>query len=154
MSRDASGAEARRPIFTRYSGVTDSEIVSPIASWKPSFALPRRMTGCFHVRALVEVVPQLVVDGGGVLGRRVDAHLDAHVGFEVEIPGAGMADDVAILRPDKQRPFPERLRQGIEAERRVEALADADHVEGAHFALLQDVVEGVARIARCPGCRT
>ena len=47
LSCDASGAALRRPIFTRYSGVTDNEIVSPIASWKPSFALSRRMTGCF-----------------------------------------------------------------------------------------------------------
>ena len=27
------------PIWVRYSGVTDSAIMSPIASWKPSLAL-------------------------------------------------------------------------------------------------------------------
>ena len=45
MSLDASGAVGIRPTFTRYSGVTESAIVSPIASWKPSFALSRKMGG-------------------------------------------------------------------------------------------------------------
>src|SRR5438477_25961 len=45
MSRDVSGALSSSPIRTRYSGVTDSAIVSPIASWKPSFALSRKSTG-------------------------------------------------------------------------------------------------------------
>ena len=47
MSRDASGALSSRPIFTRYSGVTDSATVSPIASWKPSLALSRNSGGRF-----------------------------------------------------------------------------------------------------------
>jgi hypothetical protein len=32
-SRDASGALSIKPILTRYSGVTDRAMVSPIASW-------------------------------------------------------------------------------------------------------------------------
>ena len=39
MSREVSGALLSSPIRTRYSGVTESAIVSPMASWKPSFAL-------------------------------------------------------------------------------------------------------------------
>ena len=42
MSFDASGARSRKPSFTRYSGVMESAIVSPIASWKPSLALSRK----------------------------------------------------------------------------------------------------------------
>ena len=45
MSFDVSGAFSRRPSFTRYSGVTESAIVSPTASWKPSLALSRKKYG-------------------------------------------------------------------------------------------------------------
>ena len=46
MSFDVSGARSSSPSFTRYSGVTESAIVSPTASWKPSFALSRKSGGC------------------------------------------------------------------------------------------------------------
>ena len=129
MSREASGALSSRPIFTRYSGVTDSAMVSPIASWKPSLALSRKMHRLVLVGALIEVVAELVMDGREVFGRRLDAHLDAQVVLEIDVPGAGVADDLAILRPDEERALPERLRQRLEPERGVEALAGADHVE-------------------------
>ena len=45
-SLEASGARSRSLICIRYSGVTDSAIVSPIASWNPSLALSRKITGC------------------------------------------------------------------------------------------------------------
>ena len=96
MSRDASGALSSRPIFTRYSGVTDSAIVSPIASWKPSLALSRKSERLLVVGALVEVVPELVMDRREVLGRLLDAHLDAQVVLVVDVPGARVADDVAV----------------------------------------------------------
>ena len=99
-------------------------MVSPIASWKPSFALSRKMTGWALVGALVEVVPELVVDRREVFLGRLDAHLDADVVFEVDVPGAGVADDLAVLRPHEQRSLPEGLRQRREPERRVEPLAD------------------------------
>ena len=38
ISLDASGDLGSKPSFTRYSGVTDRAMVSPMASWKPSFA--------------------------------------------------------------------------------------------------------------------
>ncbi len=47
MSFDVSGALSSRPSLTRYSGVTESAIVSPIASWKPSLALSRKRIGCW-----------------------------------------------------------------------------------------------------------
>ena len=128
MSRDASGALSSSPIFTRYSGVTDSAIVSPIASWKPSFALSRNRTGCVVVRALVEVVAELVVDRREILRRLIDAHLDAQIVDVVDVPGAGVTHDFAVARLDEQRSLPERLRQRIEPERREEALADLHHL--------------------------
>ena len=46
MSFDGGGVLSSSPIFCRYSGVTESAMVSPIASWKPSFALSRNRNGC------------------------------------------------------------------------------------------------------------
>ena len=45
MSFEVSGAFSSSPIFTRYSGVTESAMVSPTASWKPSLALSRNRYG-------------------------------------------------------------------------------------------------------------
>ena len=69
MSRDASGALSSRPIFTRYSGVTDSAIVSPIGLVEAVVRAVAQDDRLLHVGALIEVVPQLVVDGREVLGR-------------------------------------------------------------------------------------
>src|SRR4029450_2195266 len=77
---------------------------------------------------LIEVVPQLVMDRGEVLGRLVDAHLDAQVAEVVDVPGAGVTHDLAILRPHEQRALPERLRQRIEPEGGEEPLAGFHHV--------------------------
>ncbi len=71
-------------------------MVSPIASWKPSLALSRKSERLLVVGALVEVVPELVVDRDEVLGVDLDAHLDAQVVDAVDVPGAGVADDVAV----------------------------------------------------------
>ena len=46
MSPLGSVGRSRRPIWTRYSGVTERAIVSPIASWNPSWALSRKRNGC------------------------------------------------------------------------------------------------------------
>ena len=98
------------------------------------------------VGALIEVVPELVVDRREVVGRLLDAHLDAQVALEVDVPRARVADDVAIARADEERSLPERVRQRGESERRVEALARSHHVERRHVALLQDVGEREARV--------
>ena len=107
MSLEASGALSSRPILTRYSGVTESAMVSPTASWKPSLALSRNEGGCLLVGALVEVVAQLVVDGDEVLAGDLDAHLEAEVVDVVDVPGAGVADHVAVARPQEQGALPE-----------------------------------------------
>ena len=99
------------------------------------------------VGALVEVVSQLVVDGGEVFGGRLDAHLDAQVVQVVDVPGVGVAHDLAILRTHEQRSLEERVRQRREAQRRVEAFAGPDHLERRHVALFQDVGQRVAGIS-------
>src|SRR5262249_2965476 len=100
-----------------------------------------------HVGALIEVVPELVVNRREVFRRLLDARLDAYVGQQVDIPGAGVAHDVAIARPDKLRAVPKRRRERLEAERGIETLADADHLEWRDIAPLEDGVQ------RVPGAR-
>ena len=70
------------------------------------------------VGALVEVVAQLVVDGGEVLRRGLDAHLDAQIVQVVDVPGAGVAHHFAVARLDEQRPLPEGRRQRRESRAR------------------------------------
>ena len=123
MSREASGALSSSPILHQILGVTDSAIVSPMASWNAWFALSRKMHRLLLVGALIEVVPELVMDRREVLLGRIDAHLDAQVVGVVDVPRARVADHVAIGRLREERPLPERRRQRREAERRVEALA-------------------------------
>ena len=48
MSPSGPGALSSRPTCTRYCGVTESAMASPIASWKPSLALLRNSSGCFR----------------------------------------------------------------------------------------------------------
>ena len=79
------------------------------------------------VRALIEVVAQLVMDRDEVLACHLDAHLDPDVVLRVQIPGARMTDHVAIARLGELRALPEGPGQRIEAERGVEALAVAHH---------------------------
>jgi hypothetical protein len=48
--------------------------------------------------SVVVVVPELVVQGVQVLLRGLDAHLDAQIVRHGEVPGARVADDVAVGR--------------------------------------------------------
>ncbi len=91
------------------------------------------------IGALIEVVAELVMDRREVLGRLVDAHLDAEVVRQVDIPGARVTDHLAILRLGEHRALPEGLRQRRESQRDIEVLAGANHVEGGHVPPLEDV---------------
>ena len=77
----------------------------------------------------VVIVSQLVMDGGEVhLGGRVaDAHLDPQVVREGHVPGARVADDIAIARLGQHRSLPERLRERIETHGSEEGLARLHH---------------------------
>ena len=96
------------------------------------------------VGALVEVVAELVVDGDEVLAVDLDAHLDAQVLVVVHVPGAGVADHLAVAGLDEQRALPERRGQWLEAERGEEALAVADHLLLVDLLRLQQLGEVVA----------
>ena len=56
-------------------------------------------------------MPVLVIQRGQILFGRGDAHLDAHVALEIQIPGTGMADHIAVARLDELRVQPMRIGQ-------------------------------------------
>ena len=64
------------------------------------------------VGALVEVVAELVVDGGEVVGVDLDADLDAEVVDVVDVPGGGVADDVAVAGLGRTGSAPRRCPAG------------------------------------------
>ena len=104
--------------------------------------------GLLVVGALIHVVAFLVVDGGEVVGVDLDAHLYAEVVDVVDVPGGGVADDVAIAGLDELGALPEGVGQRGEAEGGVEALA----VTGHGFAGGEvGGVEGVAGGIECGG---
>src|SRR3546814_15899024 len=53
---------------------------------------------------------------------RLDAHLDPHIALIVHVPGAGVADHVAIARLDQLRALVKHLRQCRHPERAVKIL--------------------------------
>ncbi len=72
---------------------------------------PLEQRGLILVSALIIVVPELVIDHLELVVGLLDTHLDAQVVAAVEVPGAGVTDDVAVARFCKLRPLPERVRQ-------------------------------------------
>ena len=124
----------------------ESATASPRASWKPSLALLAVEQRELVVGPLVVVVAQLVVDRLEVLGVDLDAHLDAQVVDVVDVPGARVADHVAVGGLGKERPLVERLGQRVQAERREERLARADHPLGVVAVGLEQRREVVARV--------
>ena len=98
------------------------------------------------VAELVVAVTEFVVDRREVLGVDVDAHLDPHVLVQVELPGAGVADDLAVPRLDELGTRPERVRQRLHAQRGEEALGHLDHLDLRGAAALEDLGQVVTRV--------
>src|SRR3954463_11359330 len=73
-----------------------------------------RLTCISH---LIVVVAQFMMHRREVFFVDLDTHLQAHIFFKVEVPGAGMTDDVMILWLNKKRSFPECARQFFKAQR-------------------------------------
>ena len=140
MSFDVSGRLSSSPMLHQVlrrdrqrDGVADGFVESVVGA----VAEQERL---LVVGALVEVVAQLVMDGGEILGGDVDAHLDAQIVHEVDVPGAGVAHHVAVARLDEQRAFPERLRQRRESERREKNRSPYCTISsGSVFRCLQDL---------------
>ncbi len=86
--------------------------------------------GLVLVPEVVIDVSELVVDGPQLLVGRADALLDPHVLLAVHVPGARVALHVAVSRLRQHRALPERLWQGREGDRLVEALRRLRHFHG------------------------
>jgi len=54
------------------------------------------------VGALIEVVPELVMNGAEVVGIDLDAHFEPQVLYLIDIPGAGVADHIPVARLHEQ----------------------------------------------------
>src|SRR5690349_14131070 len=70
---------------------------------------------------------KFVMDGDKIFIANLNAHFDADVVFVVDVPSAGVADDVTIGWFDEERSLPEGLWQGCKSERLVEILAVLHH---------------------------
>ena len=90
-----------------------------------------------------------MMDGDEILAVHLGAHLDTDIVLRVDIPGGGMAHHFAVKRLGDLRPFPEGLRQGRQAERAVETLADLHHFNRIVAARLQLLANVIAEVA-CP----
>ena len=80
---------------------------------------------------------QLVMYDGEVFFPYLNTHLQAHVFFEIDVPGTRMTDHLAVGRFNKQRTFPEGTRQLFEAQRCKEAFAITNHLLRVGIALLK-----------------
>jgi hypothetical protein len=98
------------------------------------------------VGALIEVVTELVMDGGEILRVHLDAHLDPQIVFHVDVPRAGVADDLPIPGLGEQRALPEGLGQGGQSQGREKPLPVADHLDRLHPPIFEDPGEVIAGI--------
>src|SRR5256886_15174156 len=81
------------------------------------------------VRAMVEIMPELMMDGNKIDVANLQTRLDPQIVFIVDVPCTGVADYVAIPRLPEQRSLPEWLRQ------RPEAQSDEEIPAGLHHSL-------------------
>src|SRR3954464_6649028 len=93
----------------------------------------RRLMG---VRPLVVVMPKLVMNGGKVFCRDLNAHLQPDILLIVDVPSACMADHISIMRLHKQRTLPECVWQLSETERLKKRFAVVDHLLWISLAFL------------------
>src|SRR5262249_29144380 len=63
------------------------------------------------VGQVVIVVTELVMDSSEVLRSGLNAHLHTDVGLRIDVPCAGMANDVAVARLLEERALPEGVGQ-------------------------------------------
>src|SRR5512142_1656059 len=69
-----------------------------------------------------------------------------HIFLTVDVPGAGVADHVTVLRFYEQRAFPERLRERRKAQRGEEPLAVLHHLQRRGVLVLQQLGQVVALV--------
>src|ERR1044072_4332158 len=100
-----------------------------------------------RVSHLGVVVSEFVVDGSEIFLVDLDAHFQADVFLEIEVPGAGVTGDFAIRGLGKQRTLPKRWRQLIETKRREKRLTIAHESFSVSLARFENLCQVVAAIA-------
>src|SRR6266536_2305692 len=90
---------------------------------------------------------QLVMYDGEVFFPYLNTHLQAHVSFEIDVPGTRMANHLAVGGFNKQRTFPESSRQLFEAQRCKEAFTITNHLLRVCIALLKHFGQIITAIA-------
>ena len=124
-----------RPICFRYSG-RDGEsdgVADRFVETVVGAILEERRLGV--VGALVEIVAEFVVDHAEVFFGDLNAHFDAKIVLGIDVPGAGVADHVAISGFGEERALPERFRERSKAEGFEEIFAVFDHALGIGLAV-------------------
>src|SRR6266436_2767365 len=89
------------------------------------------------VRALIKVVSQLVMTHPEIFFRNLNAHLDSQILFRIHVPRARVTDHVPVRRLGEQRPFPKRLRQRRESQRRKKSFSVPHHPACIRLPFLQ-----------------
>src|SRR5216683_1338009 len=98
------------------------------------------------VSALVEVVTKLVVNGREILGRGLNAHFDPQIILVVNVPGARVANHLAVSRLCEHRALPERHGQRLKAKRLEKSLRVADHPSRIYILRAQRCADVRSRI--------
>src|SRR5260370_9415396 len=95
------------------------------------------------VRALVEVMPQLVMNHTKIFFRDLNTRLDPYVFFRIDVPGARVAHHVPVGRLYEKRPLPKRLWQRRKSQRSKERFAVTHHPLRIRLSLLQNLCQVV-----------
>src|SRR5580692_5260212 len=100
-------------------------------------AIPEK-EGLLAIGEEVVDVAQFVVHGDEIVRRAVQAYFQPHVLVEIDLPGAGVANDVAIGWARQHRTLPESVRQRLQSERLEKALAILHDLLRRGLALLKN----------------
>src|SRR5258707_15616952 len=96
------------------------------------------------VSALIVIVAQLMVDGNKIFVANLDAHLETHGLVKINVPRAGVADNVTVAGLHEQRALPKSFLRLRKSKRAEEANAIADHAVLVYFVVFQKLRQVVA----------
>src|SRR5579862_5192076 len=96
------------------------------------------------VREEVVDVAQLVVHRDEIVRRAMEAYFQADVLVEIDLPGAGVANDIAVGGAGQHRALPESVRQRLQSERLEKAFAELHNLLRRGLALLQNFANVVS----------
>src|SRR5579884_3338307 len=99
------------------------------------------------VSALIKVMSKLVVDGDKVLVLHPNAHLQADIILLVDVPCAGVANNIAVFWFKEERTLPESLWQLGKAQRLEKVFAIVDHAQLVNVFIFEQLRQVIALIA-------